>query len=378
MKSIIITLVLVAICSLAYSAVTPGILKKTPHERYAKKLAKDGLAETPLGRQWLEVSEAALEHPHSVSLPYRHTGYFQPDKPRSLGLKFSAKRGQRVTVSLEKQPGSDFVVYADLFKINGKDTDHLKSPDTTETSFYIDIEKTGNYILRLQPELYRTGTYELSVAVGPSIGFPVSGSKARVGSFWGATRDGGKRRHEGIDIFAKKLTPVVAATDGLVIGVHNGGIGGKTVWLRSFDGNLTFYYAHLHKQMVHTGQLVKKGKVLGLVGNTGNAKTTPAHLHFGIYTLRGAIDPYPFVDRTVEKAPPAPVKKLNQSLRLAKAQQNKSGKIIVKANTILVPVAVNAKGYLCEMPDGKIVQTSFTAVLPTTKPAKANDVVTAP
>jgi murein DD-endopeptidase MepM/ murein hydrolase activator NlpD len=362
MKAILIFLVVAAICSTPFSALASGLFKKkTPHERYAKQLEKDGLAETPLGRQWMEVSETALEHPHSISLPYRQTGYFQTDKPRSLGLKFSAKRGQRITFSVEKKTGANFVLYTDLFKVDGNDTEHIQSPDTLENTFYIDVEETGHYLLRLQPELYRTGTYDLSVSVGPSVGFPVSGT-ARVLSFWGAVRDGGKRKHEGIDIFAKKLTPVVAATDGIITGVHNGGIGGKTVWLRSLDGNLTFYYAHLHKQLVHTGQVVKKGKVLGLVGNTGNAKYTPAHLHFGIYTGRGAIDPFPFVNRKIEKAPAAPEKKLNHHLKLAKTQQFNKGKIIAKANTILVPVAVNAKGYLCEMPDGKIVQAGFASV----------------
>lgn len=364
MKAILTSLVLVAICSLSYSAAATDILKKkTPHERYAKRLEKDGIAETPLGQKWMEVSEIALKNPHTITLPYRQTGYFQIDKPRSLGLKFSAKRGQRITFSVDKKAGDNFVLYADLFKIDGDDTEHLQSPDTLENIFYIDVEKTGHYILRLQPELYRTGTYDLSVSVGPSIGFPVSGSKARVLSFWGAVRDGGKRKHEGIDIFAKKLTPVVAATDGIVTGVHNGGIGGKTVWLRSLDGELTFYYAHLHKQSVHTGQIVKKGKVLGLVGNTGNAKFTPPHLHFGIYAGRAAVDPYPFVKRAVEKVPEVPVKKLDQPLRLAKSQKFNNGKVTAKANSILVPVAVNADGYLCEMPDGKIVQANFSSVL---------------
>jgi murein DD-endopeptidase MepM/ murein hydrolase activator NlpD len=64
------------------------------------------------------------------------------------------------------------------------------------------------------------GEYTLSVSVGPSLGFPVSGNKASIGSFWGDNRDGGKRSHEGVDIFAAKLTPAIAAADGVVTGVR--------------------------------------------------------------------------------------------------------------------------------------------------------------
>src|SRR5262245_22778476 len=70
-------------------------------------------------------------------------------------------------------------------------------------------------------------------AVSASLAFPVAGKKAKVGSFWGAVRDGGKRKHEGIDIFAKKGTPVVAVCDGIIISSGNTPRGGKTIWLQS-------------------------------------------------------------------------------------------------------------------------------------------------
>ena len=128
-----------------------------------------------------------------------------------------------------------------------------------------------------------------------SMVFPVAGKKSIIGSFWGAGRDGGKRKHEGIDIFARKGTPVVAVADGIVMEAGNTPRGGKTVWLRSFNDNFYYYYAHLDKHMVQFGETVKKGQHLGTVGNTGNAKLTPPHLHFGIYSYTGAIDPLPYV-----------------------------------------------------------------------------------
>lgn len=131
--------------------------------------------------------------------------------------------------------------------------------------------------------------------VSRSLVFPVSGKKSHVGSFWGDQRDGGRRKHEGIDIFAKKGTPVVAICDGVIASRDNGGIGGKTISLESEDYPWSAYYAHLDKQYVREGQYVKKGQVLGTVGNTGNARYTPSHLHFGIYKSSGAINPLPYV-----------------------------------------------------------------------------------
>jgi murein DD-endopeptidase MepM/ murein hydrolase activator NlpD len=165
-------------------------------------------------------------------------------------------------------------------------------------------------------------------SISSKLAFPVSGKKSSIGSFWGAARDGGKRKHEGIDIFAKKGTPVVAVTDGIVSAVTNGGIGGKTVWLRSFDYSWTAYYAHLDQQKVKRGQFVKKGEVLGTVGNTGNARTTPAHLHFGIYTWNGAVNPLPYV----KQSPKVDLSKPVQPETLIASEKKKYVPIIVTTN----------------------------------------------
>lgn len=219
------------------------------------------------------------------------------------------------------------------------------------------MEETGDYVLRLQPELFRSGEYSLSISVGPSLGFPVSYNKANVGSVWGDNRDGGKRSHEGIDIFAPKLSPAIAAADGYITGVREGGLGGKTVWLRPEGKDYTLYYAHLDKQLVQEGQTVKKGQTIGLVGNTGNAKYTPSHLHFGVYTSGGAIDPLPFVNKKVQTPVEIPGKNLAGLLKLTKSK--KVGDDLIKANTVLVPLAVTSKGYIAELPDGKNIQIEF-------------------
>jgi len=129
---------------------------------------------------------------------------------------------------------------------------------------------------------------------------PVKGaSNKSIGSFYGDPRDAGKRKHEGIDIFAPKGTPVLAPADGVVAQVGNSKLGGKTVWMNDVKRGHSYYFAHLDSQMVRTGKKVKQGDVLGTVGNTGNAKYTPSHLHFGVYQ-RTSKDPIAYI-RTMEK-----------------------------------------------------------------------------
>lgn len=360
MKNIIPLLLLVAIVQTSCKTVKNIFDKKTPHEKYADKLEDKQADESPEARLWMAVSKRVLEDPQTIQLPYRHNGYFHSQRPHALGLVFKGNFGERITFNLVKKAGSPYVIFADLFRQNEK-VSHLLSADTSSSQFSFDIGESGTYILRLQPQLYNKGEYTLSINVGPSLGFPVSGNKANIGSYWGDNRDGGKRLHEGIDIFAPKLTPAVAAADGTITGVREGGIGGKTVWLKVNDKNHYLYYAHLDQQSVQEGQSVKKGEVVGLVGNTGNAKYTPSHLHFGVYTSEGPVNPLPFVNRSLKTAPAVPVKNLTGSLKLIKAQKTDEG-ILIKANTELVPLAVNAKGYLAELPDGNIILTPFTSV----------------
>jgi hypothetical protein len=63
-------------------------------------------------------------------------------------------------------------------------------------------------------------------------------------------------------------------------------IGGYRLWLRDKAGN-EFYYAHLsaYSPFAVNGHQVKAGTVLGFMGNTGDAATTPYHLHFEIHPV---------------------------------------------------------------------------------------------
>ena len=134
-----------------------------------------------------------------------------------------------------------------------------------------------------------------SRAVSRAVVFPVAGSKSRIRDKWGASRDGGIRRHKGIDIHARKGTPVLALADGVITERAHRPVGGKTLWLKPSGQPWTAYYAHLDKQLVQEGQYVRKGQVIGTVGNTGNARHTPSHLHFGVKRADHWVNPLPYV-----------------------------------------------------------------------------------
>ncbi len=146
-------------------------------------------------------------------------------------------------------------------------------------------------IVRLKKQTTNINGLELSII------FPVDGPHSFIND-WGFPRSGG-RHHRGNDIFASKGTPLVATTDG-VIGKTSPveeGLGGITVWLYGFD-NVQYYYAHMEKIApgIEVGTQVSAGQVIGYVGNTGNARTTPPHVHFQIHPGGGEpINPYPYL-----------------------------------------------------------------------------------
>jgi murein DD-endopeptidase MepM/ murein hydrolase activator NlpD len=155
----------------------------------------------------------------------------------------------------------------------------------------------------LQPTIERA-LYTMRLASMPkptALPVPVDGVRVRaLRDTWGGARSEG-RKHEGIDIFAKRGTPVLSSTEGIVTQVGTNRLGGLVVWVTG-PGGQRHYYAHLDRYAdVEAGMRIEAGRVLGYVGNTGNAKGTPPHLHYGIYETGGAINPYPLL-----RAEPAP------------------------------------------------------------------------
>lgn len=287
----------------------------TAYGRYAQAIADAGLAGTALGRDWLLASDSALRTPLRASLPFREAGVYTRDEARAVAYRISLTDGQLVTATLRTE-GLPLQFFVDLFEVTGDTAAPFRHRATADSSaaepdwsaFVLQYEarRSGDYVLRLQPELLREGRYELTLIVGPSLAFPVEGGTNRsIQSFFGADRDAGRRQHHGIDIFAPRGTPVLAATDGFVRSIRPNNLGGNVVWLTDTKRGQSLYYAHLDRHHVGPGQEVHQGDTLGFVGNTGNARGTKPHLHFGIYRRGdGPIDPLPFV-RTVTAGIPA-------------------------------------------------------------------------
>ncbi|MGE7625246.1 M23 family metallopeptidase [Viridibacillus sp. NPDC096237] len=123
-------------------------------------------------------------------------------------------------------------------------------------------------------------------------------------STWGASRGwGGRRIHEGTDLFASYGVPVKSATYGLVEVMGWNEFGGWRIGIR--DNNNTYhYYAHLssYEKGIKVGDIVEPGTVVGYVGSSGYGKKGtsgkfPPHLHYGMYKYNGrnewAFDPFP-------------------------------------------------------------------------------------
>ena len=110
-------------------------------------------------------------------------------------------------------------------------------------------------------------------------------------SNYGDPRDGGSRSHEGLDIMAPGGAPIVSPTEAVVTRTGTGSGSGKYVTTAN-PGGETFTYMHLSEISVKNGAVLKQGDLIGYVGDTGNAKGGPAHLHFEIRENRKPTDPF--------------------------------------------------------------------------------------
>ncbi|WP_438824965.1 M23 family metallopeptidase [Bacillus sp. JJ722] len=122
-------------------------------------------------------------------------------------------------------------------------------------------------------------------------------------STWGVARGwGGRRSHEGTDIFANYGVPVRATSYGVVEIKGWNRYGGWRIGIRDLN-NTYHYFAHLNgfTKGIKIGTIVEPGMVIGSVGSTGygppgTSGKFPPHLHFGMYKDNGftewSFDPY--------------------------------------------------------------------------------------
>ena len=276
-------------------------------DAYRHGLETAGLAGAALGQDWLRAAEEALELPVQIDLPYGEQGTFDPTQALAVGYRMQALRGQRIEIQLELETDRPARIFLDLYRLDDQATPlHVASAEPSTNRLAFEPRRDADYLLRVQPELLRGGRFDLVVRTVATLEFPVDDhDMTDIQSAFGAPRDAGRRSHHGVDIFAPRGTAVLAATRAFVRRVGEQGLGGNVIWLHDQERSLHLYYAHLDSQEVEQGMWVQPGQAIGRVGNSGNAHTTPPHLHFAIYARgEGPLDPGPFL-RQPRQAPSA-------------------------------------------------------------------------
>lgn len=271
--------------------------ERTPRESYALSFNEGD----SIYYHWNSAFESALHDSLQIDLPFTEVGDFSAVRYPIYTFNTQLEQGERVVVSVVSERDS-LPVFIDIFGFGNRDS--LQSKPLVSGKRFgqlpleMEVGESGTYKILIQPELYTTADFRMGIYTEPTFSFPVADvSDSAIQSFWGAPRAGGKRSHKGVDIFAPRSTPVLAAVEGRIGYTGERGLGGKQVWLRDGILGKNLYYAHLDSIKVKTTNKVQVGDTLGFVGNSGNARTTVPHLHFGIYTGKGAVDPLPFIQR---------------------------------------------------------------------------------
>lgn len=345
-----------------------GLFKSaSPHEQYERSLTDAKLNRTALGRDWVAAGERALRDSIKISVPYRESGYFAANRPFAVGYRVSAQRGDRLVIRVEVQGQQEASVFIDVFALNERNQpDRAVSAKADTNVLNWEVRRTLTHLIRVQPELLRSGRYTLTVTREPVLSFPVKGLDSRqISSYFGVPRDGGKRRHEGVDIFAPRGTPALAGANGVIARVGVNQLGGNVVFLSDNARNQNLYYAHLDRWNVTDGQRVSIGDTIGFVGNTGNARTTSPHLHFGIYTFgEGAVDPLPYIRRGTGPArqDPLAASRLGDSVRVSATRgvvrlaPNGDAPIVqeLPRSSAMILLGGTTVWFRVELPDGRI------------------------
>ena len=140
--------------------------------------------------------------------------------------------------------------------------------------------------------LFKADKYLNTIRYLP-LGRPVKGP---ITSKYGKRKDPLNKRsafHSGIDFRGKKGEPIHATADGVVKkAFRNGGYGNYV--LIDHGNGYTTSFSHMQKYLVHKGDRVERGQLIGLVGNSG--RSTGSHLHYEIALDKKTINPYNFLE----------------------------------------------------------------------------------
>ena len=146
--------------------------------------------------------------------------------------------------------------------------------------------------------------------------FPVKNIMSHFYDDWGEIRGNGERVHEGIDIRARKGSPIVAIADGRVNTVSFTQSSGYYIAIDHQNGWLSLY-VHLNDDInendnlggrqtafadgIYLGAEVIAGQTIGYVGDSGNAEGTVPHVHFEVRYMGKSYDIYDYIKLSWER-----------------------------------------------------------------------------
>jgi peptidoglycan LD-endopeptidase LytH len=246
-----------------------------------------------------------------VSPPYRERGRFGPAEGRVFGYVVALMAGDtlRVTVTHDGYgaggaaggdagAGAGAEAYRSGFRLDAFRAGdapsarpvHLAGSDD-DGILILPVDFTGDVVVLLHGGA-SGATFTTHMERSGGLVFPVAGRGAGdvVGHFLDL-RDGGRRLHHGVDIAAPAGNPVRAVGNGTIERVETTPLGGLTIRLVEDRTGHVHYYAHLAAAFVAPGQRVAAGQTIGGVGNTGNARNTPPHLHYAVFHGNDILDP---------------------------------------------------------------------------------------
>jgi len=214
--------------------------------------------------------------------------------PIRFHLRFNGSRNRHLAIRVEKVGGKQAVRRILTGSLEPSRWHHVFWDGRTQGGR---LAAAGRYEVVAGPiggPLRRVGRIRLH-----SHEFPLDGphgTRGYIGEFGAPRVDG--RTHEGFDITANCGTPIVAVRAGTIIKrAYDPELYGNFVVLKGAGERRTYKYAHmLRPPPVHKGQKVRAGRRLGSVGQTGNAASTPCHLHIEIRTHGKLLNPEPLVN----------------------------------------------------------------------------------
>jgi murein DD-endopeptidase MepM/ murein hydrolase activator NlpD len=192
-------------------------------------------------------------------------------------------------IEIEKSFRKNLEMVARIAKMAGIEIENI-NPSPSMLSDSIGQDSSGTAIVAGLPgDRVAVSTEELEKMRTPK-GRPLYGWITRG---FQPSSEGGKEKHEGIDIAVREGTPIVATATGEVTFSGWDKAFGNLIVLDHGDGYQTMY-GHNQKNLVSKGQKVYKGDMIALSGNTG--RSSAPHLHYEVMKDGAAVDPSPYLD----------------------------------------------------------------------------------